>query len=184
MASTLSVSKIQGLSTAASPTTVEIASGHKLTGASGAMAITGGVVQVLYTTYGTMVNSTATTYVDLCNIVITPKLAGSKFFLYAGFMTSGAGVLNLFRGSTQIHSHHPSDPYTLWGYSQTDWNNNSPRMQTSQTHLDEPTYNLGDSITYHVKFRSRSSSASGAMGINERTEGSTMSNFTVMEIAG
>ena len=30
MASTLSVSKIQGLSTAAAPTTVEIASGHKL----------------------------------------------------------------------------------------------------------------------------------------------------------
>ena len=184
MAGTLSVQKIQGLASSATPTTVEIASGHKLTGASGAMAISGGVVQVLYTTYGTMVNSTATTYVDLCNIVITPKLAGSKFFLYAGFMTSGAGVLNLFRGSTQIHSHHASDPYTLWGYNQTAWNNNSPRMQTSQTHLDEPTYNLGDSITYHVKFRSRSSTASGGMGINERTEGSTMSNFTVMEIAG
>ena len=39
MASTLSVSKIQGLATSATPTTVEIASGHKLTGASGAMAI-------------------------------------------------------------------------------------------------------------------------------------------------
>ena len=178
--STLKVNNLQ----AESVTTISLASGNKISGASGAMAITGGVVQVLYTTYGTMVNSTATTYVDLCNIVITPKLAGSKFFLYAGFMTSGAGVLNLFRGSTQIHSHHAVDPYTLWGYNQSAWNNNSPRMQTSQTHLDEPTYNLGDSITYHVKFRSRSSSGSGAMGINERTEGSTMSNFTVMEIAG
>ena len=180
--SSLTVQNIQG--SASSSNTINVASGHKISGASGAMAISGGVVQVLYTTYGTMVNSTATTYVDLCNIVITPKLAGSKFFLYAGFMTSGAGVLNLFRGSTQIHSHHASDPYTLWGYNQSAWNNNSPRMQTSQTHLDEPTYNLGDSITYHVKFRSRSSSGSGAMAINERTEGSTMSNFTVMEIAG
>ena len=44
MTSTLSVSKIQGLSTAAAPTTVEIASGHKLTGAAGAMAIAGGIV--------------------------------------------------------------------------------------------------------------------------------------------
>tara|TARA_B100000073_G_scaffold307741_1_gene278294 strand:+ start:676 stop:1221 length:546 start_codon:yes stop_codon:yes gene_type:complete len=180
--STLTVQNIQGSSS--SSNTISVASGHKISGASGAMAISGGVVQVLYTTYGTMVNSTATTYVDLCNIVITPKLAGSKFFLYAGFMTSGAGVLNLFRGSTQIHSHHATDPYTLWGYNQSAWNNNSPRMQTSQTHLDEPTYNLGDSITYHVKFRSRSSSGAGGMGINERTEGSTMSNFTVMEIAG
>ena len=32
MTSTLSVSKIQGLATAASPTTVEIASGHKISG--------------------------------------------------------------------------------------------------------------------------------------------------------
>ena len=178
--STLKVNSIE----ARTGTTISVASGNKITGASGAMAITGGVVQVLYTTYGTKVNSTATTYVDLCNIVITPKLAGSKFFLYAGFMTSGAGVLNLFRGSTQIHSHNASDPFTLWGYGQVSWDNNAPRMQTSQTHLDEPTYNLGDSITYHVKFRSRSTSASGGMGINERTEGSTMSNFTVMEIAG
>ena len=47
MASTLSVSKIQGLSSAASPTTVEIASGHKITGAAGALSLPGLILQTV-----------------------------------------------------------------------------------------------------------------------------------------
>ena len=47
MASTLSVSKIQGLSTAAAPTTVEIASGHKLSGAASSIIAPGMVIQTV-----------------------------------------------------------------------------------------------------------------------------------------
>lgn len=142
----------------------------------------GSVVQVKNTTYGTSTSSTAASYVDLCNIVITPKCAGSSFFLFANFAWSGKGVLNLFRDSTQLHT-HGGDPYVMWGYNQTAYNNNSMRTMISVSDYDSPTYTLGDSITYHVKFRSRGTSAADGAGINEVTSGSTISNFTVMEIA-
>ena len=142
----------------------------------------GSVVQVKHTTYGTVSNTTSTSYVDLCNIVITPKCAGSSFFLYANFSWSGRGALNLFRDSTQLHI-TDSDPYIMWGYNQSDWNNNSMRTMVSVSDYDSPTYTLGNSITYHVKYRARTANAGNAAGINEKLNGSTMSNFTVMEIA-
>ena len=44
MAGTISVQKIQGLATSATPTTVEISSGHKLTGAAGSILVPGQVI--------------------------------------------------------------------------------------------------------------------------------------------
>jgi len=83
MASTLSVSKIQGLATAASPTTVEIASGHKLTGAAGSIVAPGQVLQCvsMHLTTRTTMNHGSNTTADLHNVDITPKAAGSKFLL-------------------------------------------------------------------------------------------------------
>ena len=46
MAGTLSVQKIQGLASSATPTTVEISSGHKLTGAAGSIVAPGNIIQV------------------------------------------------------------------------------------------------------------------------------------------
>lgn len=155
--------------------TIEIASGANLKSS-------GSVVQVKHTTYGTVSNTTSTSYVDLCNIVITPKFANSSFYLYANFSWSGRGALNLFRGSTQLHI-TDSDPYVMWGYNQSNWNNNSMRTMVSVSAYDSPTYTLGNSITYHVKYRARTADAGNAAGINEKLSGSTMSNFTVMEIA-
>ena len=155
--------------------TIEIASGAKLKSS-------GSVVQVKHATYGTVSNTTSTSYVDLCNIVITPKFANSSFYLYANFSWSGRGALNLFRDSTQLHI-TDSDPYIMWGYNQSAWNNNSMRTMVSVSAYDSPTYTLGNSITYHVKYRARTANAGNAAGINEKLSGSTMSNFTVMEIA-
>ena len=53
MAGTLSVQKIQGLATSATPTTIEIASGHKLTGAAGSVIATGAPIQVQSTNNNT-----------------------------------------------------------------------------------------------------------------------------------
>jgi hypothetical protein len=155
--------------------TIEIASGANLKSS-------GSVAQVKHTTYGTLTNTTSASYIDLCNIVITPKFANSSFFLFANFAWSGRGVLNLFRDSTQLHT-HAGDPYVIWGYQQGAWNNNSWRGMISVSDYDSPTYTLGNSITYHVKYRSRGTDAADGAAINERTDGSTMSNFTVMEIA-
>ena len=53
MAGTLSVQKIQGLATSATPTTVEISSGHKLTGAAGSIFAPGQIIQIVRTTPAT-----------------------------------------------------------------------------------------------------------------------------------
>ena len=183
MASELQVTTIRGVPTGANANQIVIPTGQKIVGADeGSIVSPGSVVQVKHATYGTLTSTTAGSYVDLCNIQITPKSAGSRFYLFANFAWSGRGALNLFRNSTQLHTHH-SDPYIMWGYNQSAWNNNSMRTMVSVSDYDSPTYTLGDSITYHVKFRSRSSAAADGAGINERSEGSTMSNFTVMEIA-
>ena len=69
MASTLSVSKIQGLSSAASPTTVEIASGHKITGAAGALSLPGLILQTVNKTSTTQLSLTSTSFIkDLAQL--------------------------------------------------------------------------------------------------------------------
>ena len=148
---------------------------------SGTVMPSGSVLQVKYSTYGTQVNNATATYIDLTSITITPRDVNSKFFLLANFSWSGRGVLNLFRNTTQLHS-HSADPYVMWGYNQTDWNSNSLRTMVSVTALDTPS--TTSSITYWVKFRSRSNTAVDSAAINEQTGSSTISNFTVMEIAG
>ena len=183
MASIVSVEQIQGLAAGSTPNTITVPTGQKIVGTDeGSIVSPGSVVQVKHATYGTVSNTTSTSYVDLCNIVITPKSAGSSFFLYANFSWSGRGALNLFRDSTQLHI-TDSDPYIMWGYNQSAWNNNSMRTMVSVSAYDSPTYTLGNSITYHVKYRARTANAGNAAGINEKLSGSTMSNFTVMEIA-
>ena len=83
MASTLSVSKIQGLSTAATPTTVEIASGHKITGAAGAVAVTESIVQTQQAIMPlTATTISSTSFVDTgLQVSLTTKLANSKFLV-------------------------------------------------------------------------------------------------------
>ena len=178
-----SIIKADNISTVSGSGNITIPTGVKVVGTDeGSIVSPGSVVQVKHATYGTVSNTTSTSYVDLCNIVITPKSAGSSFFLYANFSWSGRGALNLFRDSTQIHI-TDSDPYVMWGYNQSNWNNNSMRTMVSVSAYDSPTYTLGNSITYHVKYRARTADAGNAAGINEKLNGSTMSNFTVMEIA-
>ena len=83
MTSTLSVSKIQGLATAASPTTVEIASGHKITGnithGTGSVFPAGMVIQTVDGVDATQTTTTSTTFTaSNLTVTITPKFASSK----------------------------------------------------------------------------------------------------------
>ena len=73
MAGTLSVQKIQGLATSATPTTVEISSGHKL-------YAPGHVIQVVQTIGSTDESTTSTSLVNytLGNVSITPSSTSSK----------------------------------------------------------------------------------------------------------
>ena len=87
MASTLSVSKIQGLATSATPTTIEIASGHVI-------HQPGTVLQTVFTASDTKISTTSGSYVEYLSLAITPKLATSKIFVRA--VTSFGGAANSY----------------------------------------------------------------------------------------
>ena len=86
MAGTLSVQKIQGLASSATPTTVEIASGHKISGAAGSLNVSGTCVQIAVKNIATkqVINNAANaTGVDtvIVSDAFTPKFANSKIFI-------------------------------------------------------------------------------------------------------
>ena len=82
MAGTLSVQKIQGLASSATPTTVEIASGHKISGVSGAISVPGSIVQVISGITTTYTNVASTTFADTTlTATITPKFSTSKILI-------------------------------------------------------------------------------------------------------
>ena len=84
MAGTLSVQKIQGLASSAAPTTVEISSGHKLTGAAGSIVAPGQVIQTVQNKLEdvTRIATTSTSF-TATNITatITPTSTSSKVLI-------------------------------------------------------------------------------------------------------
>jgi len=106
MAGTLSVQKIQGLATSATPTTVEIASGHTL-------HAPGHVVQVVQSTYATETSSTSSSFADTgLTLNITPSSSSNKVLCIVSLGSSGVinssgadarGRFKIVRGSTDVH---------------------------------------------------------------------------------
>tara|TARA_B100000242_G_scaffold287194_1_gene253697 strand:+ start:462 stop:1025 length:564 start_codon:yes stop_codon:yes gene_type:complete len=99
MAGTLSVQKIQGLASSATPTTVEVSSGHVL-------QAPGHVIQVVSSTLTSAVTGTGTSIVDTgLTATITPTSASNKVYVN-GYITLGTQTFFtycwLVRGSTQI----------------------------------------------------------------------------------
>ena len=85
MAGTLSVQKIQGLASSATPTTVEISSGHVLNAP-------GHVIQTLQAVKTDTTSSTSTDFVDISglSIAITPSSTSSKVLIICNFCWAGA----------------------------------------------------------------------------------------------
>ena len=89
MAGTLSVQKIQGLASSATPTTVEIATGHKLTGAASSIIATGIVIQTVQFSSATYQATTSTSFVNYSptNATITPSSTSSKILVLSAHNT-------------------------------------------------------------------------------------------------
>lgn len=84
MAGTLSVQTIQGLATAVDPTTVSIATGHKLVGAhNGSIYAPGNVVQVVRHDWTTQTVTSTSTFIDATDgsVTITPIFSSSKLLV-------------------------------------------------------------------------------------------------------
>ena len=97
MAGTLSVQKIQGLATSATPTTVEIASGHVLNAP-------GHVIQTVYDSIISSETTSSTSYVNTSlTATITPTSSSSKILVMvnAAMYANGLGthaITSVFRG--------------------------------------------------------------------------------------
>ena len=153
MAGTLSVQKIQGLATSATPTTVEISSGHKLTGAAGSIVAPGSVIQVVSTTIdGQTTTSSTSTYASTPTAAtITPTSATSKILVSVSsglFWLNGSGGASatIYRNGSNIH---PNNMYFVRTYPVT-----SPgsKIQTTgpMSYLDSPASTSALTYTVYV----------------------------------
>ena len=175
MAGTLSVQKIQGLATSATPTTVEIASGHNL-------RAPGHVIQAVQlhtagnvgTSSSSIVATTSTDYVDFIQKAITTKLANSIIFIktysmhYNNATVYGDG--RLLRDSTTIDEckyqfYATSGIFIPFGFQV----------------LDSPGAAAGTTITYKQQVK-RTSSGTVRAGYGDGG-GKVNTNMILMEIA-
>ena len=180
MAGTLSVQKIQGLASSATPTKIEIASGHTLTQP-------GSIVQTVSGITTTYTNVASTTFADTTlTATITPKFSTSKILIIISQNVgsdrdnnSAACSLQLLRDSTVIQTQTYISFIEAGGASATKvvgpW---------AVTHLDSPsttsatTYKiqlLGQNNTMYVN---RTQYDSDATGVNR-----IVSQITVKEVA-
>jgi hypothetical protein len=172
MAGTLSVQKIQGLATSATPTVVEVSSGHTL-------VQPGMILQVVNATKDVQVSTTSNTFVDTgIAATITPKFATSKILVNCccnGFQKSTANTYSKFillRDSTEI-----SLIITPIGYDNQSQTQVSSTIST--TFLDSPA--TTNATTYKVQFNNYP--GTGTVYIHSATGGNSESGITLMEIA-
>ena len=172
MAGTLSVQKIQGLASSATPTVVEVSSGHTL-------VQPGMVLQVVNGSYDTTVSATSSTLVDTgLSASITPKFATSKILVNVcqnGFQKSAHDTSAkhiLLRGSSEI-----SILATPLGYNAS--TNTEVSATSGITLLDSP--NTTNATTYKTQFCRIS--GGGTVYFQTSTSGQSKSTITLMEIA-
>ena len=159
MAGTLSVQKIQGLASSATPTTVEIASGHKLSGAASSIIAPGMVIQTVQNKLEdvTRVATSSSSFVAT-NVTgtITPSSASSKVLV---MVTSSANNNN---------TNNTGMPITIYrngsvdlsgagdGFTEVETRGARSHMPVLMQVLDEP--NTTSATTYTVYVRSNSGS--------------------------
>ena len=191
MAGTLSVQQIQGLATAADPTTVTISSGHKLTGAAGSIATPGHVVQVVNTVYEnpnsasgqTISASNSSVEITGLRTTFTPKLAGSHFLVQCNVMHGqGAGGWMHCKFSRDVNSTYQAEIQENSWYGKDQYGGGiEPRSWFN--HLDTgATYSVGDTITY--KFYANTQNATTlTINWNNNSVNKSTSYVTILEIA-
>ena len=178
MAGTLSVQKIQGLATSATPTVVEIASGHVLH-APGLILQT---VIASSTTQASTTNTNLDTPTDYLSASITPKFSTSKILikgnLNAGGSAAGIGV-NIFikaGGSFMTTSELGNNQAGLleYGIGRAD----GVQAAYSFELFDSPA--TASAITYTIAFGRYGGSGTAYIGWHNNK---SRSSLTLMEIA-
>ena len=178
--STLTVQNIQGSSS--SSNTISVASGHKISGAAGAISVPGQVVQAVQlhapgnvgTSSSTTVATTSTSYVDFMQKAITTKLANSLIYVKTYSMHYDSATVygdgRLLRDSTTIDEckyqfYATSGIFIPFGFQV----------------LDSPGAAAGTTITYKQQVK-RTSSGTVRAGYGDGG-GKVNTNMLLMEIA-
>ena len=177
MASTLSVSKIQGLSTAANPTTVEIASGHKITGAAGSIVAPGHVVQVQSTASILFSSTSSTTLADLLSLSFTPKFSDSLLKIDVCFRYQENAT------NTNVKYKVIHDTTTIYGINYySDYHDAAANTITSKA-FHCFLNSTGSTSARTIKFQLAAAIGGASVSINVNNDTATETRMTVMEIA-
>lgn len=179
MVSILKTDKIQ----ASHGSTIEIPSGHKISGGAGAISVPGHVVQIVQlslpgnigTSSSTVLQTTSASYVDFLTKAITTKLANSQIYIktYSMYYSAQAyGDGRLLRDSTEI------DACKYQYYTNAAHDFHSFGFQF----LDSPNAAAGTTITYKQQIKYNSGAALG-LGYGD-SGGKVNTNMILMEIAG
>ena len=171
----------------ASITSDDIAAGA-VTAAKLAAGAGGKILQVVHTVYGTLDTNTTTTLTDTgLSLSITPVAANSNILVfvsqaiqsYRNAGDSSYANVYILRGSTILED----DSLPGTGYFGV-YSNASSVMQLygilSMQTLDDPTYTLGDTITYKTQHRPNTTASSGQSIAQSNGKQSRM---TLLEVA-
>ena len=193
MAGTLSVQKIQGLATSATPTTVEIASGHVL-------QAPGHVLQTLQTVKTDTFSTTSTSFVSVSglSVAITPSSSSNKILIKGSIALSSTHYVwhcGLFQDGTEIGLADVASnrPRSLFGGLADDTVQETHGQVTYVTRELLVSPNTTSAITYDIRAARRFDSEASAVTYINRShpdrntstyDQRCISTLTVMEIAG
>jgi hypothetical protein len=161
--------------------------------ASGAITATGlptgSVLQAVHTVYATQAANTTTTLADTgLSLSITPVAANSNILVivsqriqcYRNSVDSSYSNFYILRGSTILEDDNAQGVGYFGVYSNTSGVMQLYGLLPMQI-LDDPTYTLGDTITYKTQHRPNTT-AGGGQSIAQSN--SKQSRMTLLEIAG
>jgi len=172
---------------AATGTTINIASGDKISGASGSIAVPGSAVQVLSTTkVDDHFQSTSTSFVDVTGVTLTiaPKFSTSKILAtvsgaFGVSAPSRIAMFNLVRGSTNL-----GQPTSAKSFSSTRTMYNNAGDELHQLHiefLDSPA--TTSSTVYKLQMRTNNSDSTLFIGDRNSEDCRQGTTITLKEIA-
>lgn len=182
--STLKTNTIQ----AATGSTVNVASGHKLSGAAGSIVVPGQIIQVVQGILLTQAASTSSSYVDTgLTAIITPKFSSSKILVMVDMMVSHKGGwsgsnVRLLRDGTSIYYGTGTGHNAIYSGNISDGDYWADRLNT--VFLDSPA--TASAVTYKTQMQSLQSRH---IGINRSERASATydaagaSTITLQEIA-
>ena len=179
--STLKTNTIQ----AATGTTINVASGNKISGAAGSIVAPGQVLQTVEATDSTQTTTTSGSYVDTgLTATITPSSTSSKILAIAklniygggsGYLITATMIRTIGGSSTNLAE---NDTYGMIAHNCPDISGNLPfGADHSAMILDSP--NTTSAVTYKMQFKNNTTSNTSYTSVNSVTD-----CLVLMEIAG